>query len=158
MKNIIIVLLLALGTLNPISAQEHHDEHEEHHGEHEEHGGGKAIGEGKAILEVHEVKGLKLSDEAISTLEIKLESVKGKRFIINKETLVTSKNLKGIYRFRSGYFKFFPIVILKELNKGSYLIKADDIESNDQIVVHGVGLLRVTDVYSTDKSEYGHAH
>lgn len=161
----ILVLIILLGSIN-IMAQEDHDhqqeQHEEHHDEHDEyegheHGGGKSIGEGKAIELVDENKGFKLSKDAVKTLEIKLESINSGEFEIEKTVLVTSKGLKGIYRYRNGYFKFISVESIKEI-KGKYLIKLKDFKFGDQIVTNGIGLLRVADVYSTDKSEYGHSH
>ena len=142
-----------------------HDDHKEEkghadhgeHGEHGEHGGGKAVGKGKAIEEVDENKGFKLSKEAIKTLKLKLQTVDGDEFSIDKTTLVSSKSTKGLYRFRGGFFKFMPVELLKE-SKGKYLVKVKGVDFGDQIVIDGVGLLRVTDVYSTDTSEYGHSH
>ncbi|PIK13711.1 hypothetical protein [Halobacteriovorax sp. JY17] len=141
--------------------EEKHDDHEEHgdsdkHGH--DHGGGKAIGEGKAITEVDEERGFKLSQEAITSLGIKLKTItKFNHLLIAKKSLVTSKSEKGIYRFREGFFKFISVKIIKEQGDG-YLIQVDSLKAKDQIVVSGIGLLRVSDVYSTDKSEYGHAH
>lgn len=136
-----------------------HDDHKGHgsHDGHEGHGGGKAIGKGKAIEEVDEKKGFKLSKEAIKTLKLKLDTVNGSSFKISKKTLVASKNTKGVYRFRAGYFKLLPAKIKKELPDG-YMVEVSGVDFGDQIVIDGVGLLRVTDVYSTDKSEYGHSH
>ncbi len=132
-----------------------HDDHDDHGGH--DHGGGKAIGKGKAIEIVDEIKGFKLSKEAIKSLKLKLKTVDGDEFEIEKSTLVTSKNVKGLYRFRGGFFKFLPVKLVKETN-GKYLVKVKGVDFGDQIVTNGVGLLRVTDVYSTDKSEYGHSH
>ncbi len=138
-----------------------HDDHKGHgdHDSHDDHGhgGGKAIGKGKAIEEVDEKKGFRLSKEAIKTLKLKLNTVDGSTFKINKKTLVASKNIKGVYRFRAGFFKLLPAKITKELPDG-YMVEVKGVDFGDQIVINGVGLLRVTDVYSTDKSEYGHSH
>lgn len=164
----ILVLIILLGSINIMAQedhdhqQEHHEEHHDEHDEHEdhedhEHGGGKAIGDGKAIELVDEIKGFKLSKDAVKTLEIKLESINSGEFEIEKTVLVTSKGLKGIYRYRDGYFKFHSVESIKEI-KGKYLIKLKDYKFGDQIVTNGIGLLRVADVYSTDKSEYGHSH
>ncbi len=133
-----------------------HDDHSKHD-DHEGHGGGKAIGKGKAIEEVDEKKGFRLSKEAIKTLKLKLNTVDGSSFKISKKTLVASKNTKGVYRFRAGFFKLLPAKITKELSDG-YVVEVKGVDFGDQIVIDGVGLLRVTDVYSTDKSEYGHSH
>lgn len=162
------------------SKQEKHDDHEDHKGhdhsrhdnidehkghDHEkrddhkghDHGTSKAIGKGKAIEVVDEKKGFKLSKEAIKTLKLKLQNVDGDEFEISKSTLVSSKSIKGVYRFRAGFFKLLSAKILKETKSG-YKVKVAGVEFGDQIVINGVGLLRVTDVYSTDKSEYGHSH
>ncbi|MCT4641209.1 MAG: hypothetical protein N4A33_02860 [Bacteriovoracaceae bacterium] len=141
-------------------SKDSHSEHKGHkHGSEDDHGhgNGKALGKGKAIEVVDEVKGFKLSKEAIKSLELKLKTVDGDEFEIEKPTLVTSKNIKGLYRFRGGYFKFLEVKLVKEI-KGKYLVKVKGVDFGDQIVTNGVGLLRVTDVYSTDKSEYGHSH
>lgn len=144
-----------------------HDEKENHqhsendsHGEEEaghDHGSSKAIGKGKAIELVDEEKGFKLSKEAIKTLKLKLESFNSNQINITKNTLVSSKNTKGIYRYREGFFKLINIKIIKETKKG-YTIEIKGMNFGDQFVVKGTGLLRVSDIYSTDKAEYGHSH
>ena len=135
--------------------EEKHDDHDDHKGH--DHGASKAIGKGKAIEVVDEKKGFKLSKEAIKTLKLRLQNVDGDEFEISKTTLVSSKSIKGVYRFRAGFFKLLNAKILKETKSG-YKVKVAGVEFGDQIVINGVGLLRVTDVYSTDKSEYGHSH
>ncbi len=132
-----------------------HDDHDDHKGH--DHGASKAIGKGKAIEVVDEKKGFKLSKEAIKTLKLRLQNVDGDEFEISKATLVSSKSIKGVYRFRAGFFKLLNAKILKETKSG-YKVKVAGVEFGDQIVINGIGLLRVTDVYSTDKSEYGHSH
>lgn len=132
-----------------------HEEKDDHEGH--DHGTSKAIGKGKAIEVVDEKKGFKLSKEAIKTLKLKLQNVDGDEFEISKSTLVSSKSIKGVYRFRAGFFKLLSAKILKETKTG-YKVKVAGVDFGDQIVINGVGLLRVTDVYSTDKSEYGHSH
>lgn len=140
-----------------------HDDHKEHDSsknddyKRHDHGGSKAIGKGKAIEIVDEKKGFKLSKEAIKTLKLRLQNVDSNEFEISKSTLVSSKNIKGVYRFRAGFFKLLNVKILKETKTG-YKLKVVDVDFGDQIVINGLGLLRVTDIYSTDKSEYGHSH
>ncbi|MBC86464.1 MAG: hypothetical protein CL677_04730 [Bdellovibrionaceae bacterium] len=138
-----------------------HDDHDDHskHSDNKghDHGASKAIGKGRAIEIVDEKKGFKLSKEAIKTLKLRLQNVDGDQFEISKATLVSSKSIKGVYRFRAGFFKLLSAKILKETKSG-YKVKVAGVEFGDQIVINGVGLLRVTDVYSTDKSEYGHSH
>lgn len=169
MKNIKIItmtillisnLAFAEGDDDHSSHQGHdHSKQEEKHDDHKghDHGASKAIGKGKAIEVVDEKNGFKLSKEAIKTLKLRLQNVDGDEFEISKTTLVSSKSIKGVYRFRAGFFKLLNAKILKETKSG-YKVKVAGVEFGDQIVINGVGLLRVTDVYSTDKSEYGHSH
>lgn len=130
------------------------DENEDHHDHHDS---GKAIGVGKAIVEVSEEKGFKLSLEAFNTLKIELKKIKTKQFSIGKTSLVTSKNEVGFYLYRNEFFRFVKI----DLNKKdglNYIVTLKDFLQEDQIVIKGVELLRIADVYSTDQSEYGHSH
>lgn len=158
----ILVSLMCLTAIAEGDKHKDHDVHTEHndhkeHDDHEGHGGGKAVGEGKAIEVVDETKGFKLSDEATSSLKIKLETVSGSEFEIKKSTLVASKSLRGVYRYREGFFKFLEVKIKKEIGD-SYVISVEGMKFGDQIVVDGLSLVRVSDIYSTDKSEYGHGH
>ena len=132
-----------------------HDEVDSHEGH--DHGAAKAIGENKAITHVDDKKGFKLSKEAATTIKLSLQNINDKTFLAKKSALVISKEKKGIYRFREGYFKFVEAKILKELSD-DYRVKIDSVEFGDQIVNNGVALLRVADIYSTDTSEYGHSH
>lgn len=136
-------------------AHEGHDEDSED--EHDDHGSSKAIGEGKAIEEVDETKGFKLSKEATKTIKVKTSPIAGKTIEIPKGALVVSLNEKGIYRYRNGYYKFLKVAI-KDESSNSYFIFSEDLNSGDKIATEGVGLLRVADIYSTDTAEYGHSH
>lgn len=123
-------LLLFLFSLQVFASGGHH------------HGGDKAIGEGKAIVDVDEKKGFKLSSEAIETLGIKSKRVND----LPPSALVIDRDERSFYVLRDGYFRLLKLSELKTLRP------------EDEVVVEGVGLLRITDVYSTDESEYGHAH
>ncbi len=167
MKEIIILTIFLLIAINvsPLKAQDLHHEEEKHsseeHGHEEEnehgHGGGKAVGQGKAILKVSEDKGFKLSEEAFKALDVKFMDIEKANFSITKNELVTYQNKMGIYRFRDGFFKFIPVTI-KEQKKEQYLIHSPLLKEGDKIVTSPVGLIRITDVYSTDTAEYGHGH
>jgi hypothetical protein len=153
--------------LDKVKEEKHddHGDHKEHsdHGEekgHDDHGHhdeGKAIGEGKAISKVDEDLGLKLSAKAIKTLGLELKSIPGNQFKLNETSLVVIKSKRGLYRYRNGYFKFLEVKIVKNMKKG-ILVKMDDFLFGDQLVTSSLGLLRISDVFSTDKSSYGHSH
>lgn len=136
-----------------------HNKHNKHneHNEHNDHGSSKAIGPGKAITAVDEALGFKLSAEAFKTLGINLEKIPSGRIKVDKTALVRSKSTCGLYRYRDGFFKFVPVQIEQSLSS-HYIISTKELRQGDQIAVSSVGLLLVTEVYSTDESEYGHSH
>lgn len=138
--------------------QDVNDAHSDHHkGEHHGHGSSKAIGEGKAITEVDEAHGFKLSPQAVQSLGLKTKSIRSRAFEVPRSALVLVNDRAGLYRLREGFYKFIPIdgwdVSAKTLN-----VQSKEFREGDEIVVRGVGLLRVSDVYSTDEAEYGHGH
>ena len=161
MKKLVIVAILIMSGF--VFPQDHHDhsKNEEEHGDHgdDEHRSSKKVGKGKAIEQIDEEKGFKLSKEAIKTmgLNFKILSKGQSEFEIKKATLVTSREFKGVYRYRLGFFKLLEVQILKGTRSG-YKVKVKEIKHDDQVVVSSVGLLRVADLYSTDESEYEHAH
>ncbi|MBC76166.1 MAG: hypothetical protein CME64_09135 [Halobacteriovoraceae bacterium] len=136
---------------------EHKGDDHAGHDDHEGHGSSKAIGKGKAIEEVDERKGFKMSKEAKETIGVKLRKFSYSPLNIPKDALVVSLEEKGIYRYRDGYFKMVKVKIEKESNK-TFTVSVNALRDGDQIAIGGVGLLRVTDIYSTDTSEYGHSH
>lgn len=117
----------------------------------------KSIGTKKAITVIDIKEGFKLSPEAIKTFSLGFKNVVTNLIQIKKSTLVVSRDLKGIYRLRDGFFKLIPVRIISE-NASSYKIDPVDIIIGDQIVIKGIDLLRIADIYSTDKSDYGHSH
>lgn len=159
----VIIFFIFVSNISTLADEKDHQPRHNHgderdkHDEHDEHGSAKSIGLGKAILKVDKAKGLKLSDEAIKTLNLTLKKVSTEVFSIDKDSLVVSKSMKGVYRFRDNFFKYLPVTSIKKV-QGKYFVKVKGVVVGDQIVTGGVGLLRVTDVYSTDESEYGHGH
>ena len=116
-------------------------------GEHSEEGHDKhadRIGMEKALQKVDSQKGFKISSEAIKSLNIRTEPLDLKKLVIPKTSLVSIQDKKGIYILREGFFQFIEISSPMKLKPG------------DQIVVKGMGIIAITDVYSTDESEYSH--
>lgn len=146
------------------TSHDQHDQHEQHeqHDEHEEEGhddheSSKAIGLGKAIEEVSEAQGFRLSKDSLKVLDIGLMDVSGNRLKIKRDVLVVTRKDKGIYRFRDGFFKF--LIASNIVSDGQDVsITVDDIKVGDQIATSKLDLIKVCDIYSTDSAEYGHSH
>lgn len=138
---------------------ENHDDHAEHEIEdhHDDHEVSKAIGLGKAIEEVSEIEGFRLSKDSFKLLEIGLMEVSRIPLRIDRDALVATRKEKGVYRFRNGFFKF--LIAKKIVTDGQeVLITVDDIKIGDQIAITKLDLIKVCDIYSTDTAEYGHSH
>ncbi|WP_412470138.1 MULTISPECIES: hypothetical protein [unclassified Halobacteriovorax] len=157
MKKIFLLILL----IGLVGCESHHDEHKHDEHKHEEHSdhddhddhddhhghGEEKTGEGKAITKVDERHGFQLSNEAQKRLAIKTTTyTKGFVNIPDSAYVVVGKE-RALYRKRAGFFK---LIDEHELT-GAFT-------KGDEIVVSGIGLLRVSDIFSTDESEYGHAH
>ncbi|MFX3675523.1 MAG: hypothetical protein ACN6I6_00660 [bacterium] len=175
MKSLIYGLLL-LCSLSVYASDEHeeHDEHTEHsehkeagehaghddlddHGEHDDHGSSKAIGHGKAIEEVSDILGFKLSKDSLALLEISFTDISSRRIVIDRNSLVVNRDVKGVYRFRNGFFKFINAHNIKTVDQ-KVMLDVDEFEKGDQIATSKLDLIKVCDIYSTDTAEYGHAH
>ncbi|EPZ49878.1 putative lipoprotein [Bacteriovorax sp. BAL6_X] len=122
------------------------DEDEDGHDHSHEHSDQKT-GEGKAIVKVDVNYGIQLSKEAQKRLAIKTVLFEtGFNNIPDNAYVVVGKE-RALYRKRNGFFK---LVDEHELT-GSFT-------KGDEVVISGIGLLRVSDIFSTDESDYGHAH
>lgn len=164
-----IKLLVIIVSLSAFASGDHHDEHEhhdDHHKEnnehkdnhhddhHDDHGHGhghghgeERVGEGKAISAVDEHDGFKLSAEATKRLKIRTRPYMGSFVGLSDSSYVTVRKERALYRLRNGFYKLID----------EHDFKAE-FKDGDEIVVSGVELLRISDIFSTDKSEYGHAH
>lgn len=134
---------------------EHNDEHGDDHGDDHDHGSSKAIGVGKAIEVVDDNNGFKLSKEAQEKMKLAFFEIHQVPTVVKKEALVVTKDLVGVYRLRDSYYKFIP---LKKDMKNNFILSKEEFYLGDKIVVSGLDLLSISDVYSQDKSEYGHGH
>lgn len=121
------------------------------HGDHEESG---RTGPDKAIQEAGP-HGFKLSPEAVKTIGVKLIGVSGPTVTLPRIYLASSKDKIGVYRFRNGFFKFIPVTI-RSSNTSDYVVASPELAPGDQVVTEGVGIVAISDVFSTDTAEYGH--
>lgn len=143
--------------------EEDHDsdhQHEKEENEKDDHGhgheeGSKAVGPGKAIEMIDEKKGFKLNAAAESLMHLKFVDITQLPVKVNKEALVIAKNEIGVYRARQSFYKFIP---LKKDARGEYSLSQGEFAVGDKLVTAGLDLLRISDVFSQDKSDYGHSH
>lgn len=164
MKYILFFLFIFPALTSIASEKEHDEDHLHEHSEithkddaHDHEGEGKAIGHGKAIESFDEKRGFTLSREAQERLEIKTKPILSKIIWLKKSALVRSKKMTGVYIKRERFYKLVHAKIIEV--KGEKLkLKLEDFKSSDEVLINGVNLVRVTDIFTKDKSEYGHSH
>lgn len=139
----------------------HDDEHSDEHGD--EHGEEKAeasssVGPDKGILEASEKMGIKLSPEAIKNFGLKTLKVSAEKSIsILKSAIVMTGEEKNLYRLREGSYKRIDFEVLK--TQGTQLtVKSSSLQAGDEIVISGIGFLRIAEVAAFGGAEEGHSH
>lgn len=124
------------------------------------HGGGEAaieIGPTKGVTEVAKDKSFKLAPEAIKRLEITWAPINETAIRIPKTAIANALSESNVFRFRDGWIKS---VHFKVLTKGDQVtIQSPEIQKGDQIVLTGVGYLRIiaSQLGETEEEEEGHS-
>ena len=136
----------------PAEKQEEHDEHEEHDDEHG-HEENSQVGAGKGIVAASEDDGIKLSPEAEKNFEI--QKVSGS--IVNKTAIVKVGEEINLYRYRDGFYKRIDFNVVKK-DGDKIHIKSADLKSTDQIVVQGMGYIRIVEIAAFGGAVTGHSH
>ncbi len=103
------------------------------------------VGPGKAIEEVHEETGIRLSAKALKRLGIKTIPISPNISAYPPLALVKYQEETKIYRQRQGWFK------LVTMNPNSF-------QAGDEIVVSGAALLRIAELDAFGSGEEGHGH
>ena len=154
MKKSIVILLTALSVAFAVSASEDHDHDREHeHGNEEKH-------DDHTEHDDHEgVSGeFKLSDKAIANFELKMQSLSGKApWVLPKTAVMYSGEEVNIYRLRAGSFKRIDFV-QKSKNGNQITIESKDLAVGDQVVIAGVGFLRIAELSAFGGTPEGHSH
>lgn len=136
------------------SAQGHGNEKE---GSAEEEGGAR-VGPDKGVLEVSEALGIKLAPEAEKTFDIKtLKLSGGGAWAIPLSARLLSGEEENLFRLRGGYFKRIDF---RRVNSAanSLVVTSNDLRDGDEIVVSGLGFLRVAEIAASGGAPEGHSH
>lgn len=142
-----------------------HDEHEkgeEKHapgeGEHEDEHGSSQVGPDKGVVEASPEKGFKLSKQATKQFDLKFVSVRPDKSVqLPSTAIVHTGEEKNIYRLRDGFIKRIDFKVLSK-SGSSLSIQSSDLNANDQVVVEGLGFLRIAEITTFDGAPEGHAH
>lgn len=165
MMKVIIFILVGAVTFSTSYAEDHdheskdhqeeksehqdHDDHEDEHG-HEEN---SQVGEGQGIVAASEKEGIKLSPEAEKNFEI--QKITGN--IILKSAIVKVGEEINLYRYRDGFYKRIDFSVVKKEGDKIH-IQSPDLKSTDQIVVQGMGYIRIVEIAAFGGAVTGHSH
>lgn len=139
-------------------ADEHEESHEhgksDEHGEHEE---SAQVGPDKGILEASESEGFKLSPEAEKNFEISRVKASSDSIELPKSAIVTAVAEINVFRYRNGFYKRIDFSE-ENRSQGKVRIRSKDIKPGDEIVVHGLGFLRIAEIAAFGGAPEGHSH
>lgn len=132
----------------------HNEKSEDGHGEEEN----SQIGPDKGIIAFDEDNGFKLSPEALKNFDLKMMNVDTRDTLtIDSVAIVTVGQEKNLFRFRNGYFKRIDYTLVSK-TANRVTIKSKDLQTGDQIVVQGLGFLRISEIAATGGAPEGHSH
>ncbi|MBL7686498.1 MAG: hypothetical protein JNJ49_00580 [Bdellovibrionaceae bacterium] len=160
-------------TTTPKAEKEAHGEegHDHEHGEgagekHEseaEHGHGEeeaspAVGPDKGILAADEHQGFKLAPEAEKTFEMKTTTVSaGGTVQLPKAAVVTAGTETNLFRLRDGFYKRIDFETVSR-SQNTVSVRSKDLRPGDQIVIAGLGFLRIAEIAAFGGAPEGHSH
>lgn len=131
--------------------------HAKESGGHEEEESGN-VGPDKGILEANEEMGFKLSHEALKNFELKTQKISGAGpWTVPLAARLLSGEEINIYRLRDGFFKRIDFNLIKKMSQHISL-HSKELRSNDEIVVSGIGFLRIAELAAFGGAPTGHSH
>ena len=125
---------------------EHKDEHKDEHGEaHDDHG------------KEAKLDGFKLNVKALKTFEIKTIKFVPQKTLISKSAIYKGLNEINLYRLRDGLFKRIDFKTVSQ-DKNEYLIASVDLKAGDEVVINGIGFLRMAEIAASGGLSDSHSH
>lgn len=140
--------------------REEEEGHGEHgHGAHEEgeHEENAQVGPGKGIVEASEADGIKLSPEAEKNFGITKIKFSQNTFKLPRSAVVTAVKEVNIFRYRSGFYKRIDFEQISRTTE-NVVVKSKDLKIGDEVVVQGLGFLRIAEIAAFGGAPEGHSH
>lgn len=151
------------------SESEKDKDHDHDHGKEEEDAHGKAsehkheesndnVGPDKGIVEASEENGIKLSKEAFGNFGIKTQKLSGAGpWTIPSSARLFSGEEINLYRVRDQFIKRIDFKTIKT-SAGTVTIQTSELKTGDEIVVGGIGFLRIAELVALGGAPEGHSH
>lgn len=138
------------------------DEHKHAEGEGHSHDEGEeenaAVGPEKGIVEANDKNGFKLSPEAFKNFELKFTKISGKGpWSVPATAIVLAGEEVNIFRRRDGFFKRIDFQAVRK-SPVEIALTSKDLAPGDEIVVSGLGFLRIAELAAFGGVAHGHSH
>jgi hypothetical protein len=153
----VITLMLSLAGVAILRAEDHGDHEKKHaHGEKDEHGG--SVGPDKGILEASVDGAIRISPEALRNFELKTIRLAGSGpWTLPPSAKLQSLEEENVYRLRNGFYKRVEFVVSKR-TASEMTIGADNLKAGDEVVISGIGFLRIAEIAAFGGAPEGHSH
>lgn len=136
--------------------QEKADEHGHEEGHEEE--GSESVGPDKGILAADEHEGIQLASVALKNFAIRTQTLSGSGpWPLPVSARLLSLEESNLYRLRGGWFKRVDFELLSS-NDQKITVSSSELKEGDEIVVEGVGFLRITELTAFGGAPEGHSH
>lgn len=176
-----LLLVLVFLTMLPVYARSSEDDHKSApHKDHEGHGDSKGegghgeaghadtdhegeeeagnVGPDKGIVEASERSGFKLSPEAHKNFEVTTRKLTGDGpWALPANAVVHSGEEVNLFRYRSGFFKRIDFQNIRKVGE-ELVVDSDDMREGDEIVLTGLGFLRIAELAAFGGVAHGHSH
>lgn len=124
---------------------------------HEEQGN-ESVGPDKGIVEADEHTGFKLSPEALKNFEIRSVKLDNSRaWTLPTSCVVRSGNEVNLFRLRNGFFKRIDFQEIRK-STNQIVVASPDLSAGDEVVVAGLGFLRIAELSAFGGLAEGHSH
>ena len=119
---------------------------------------GTKIGPDKGITEVSDSEGFKLSQEALKNFDLKtLKLSSGPFWRIPATAVLSSGEETNLYRLRHGFYKRVDFSLL-ECSGDFVKVQSKDLQKDDEVVIEGIGFLRIAELAATGDASQEHGH
>lgn len=148
-KILMSLVLVILGFGNFATASDDHAHEDEHkHEEEHEHG---------TQVEVKE-EGFSLTPEAIKNFELRTTKLVGTSpWLIAQSAVLYAGEEVNVYRVRKNLYTRIDFKIISQQN-GNLKIHSADLQESDEVVINGVGFVRIVEIVSSGGMPHGHSH
>lgn len=142
------------------SEHAHDDEDSDGHAHHDDHDEEEnaSVGPDKGILEIDEDLGFKLSPEATKNFDLQVQKLSGQGpWSVSRSSLLHSGEEVNVFRRRQGFYKRIDF---KEVRRTAteITLSSVDLRNGDELVVAGLGFLRIAEMAASGGVAHGHSH